>query len=279
MKYGGLKMCLSLALVLTWSQANASAQGAAGGVTKEEEAEARATAAAFAERLKATQDFAAVARELYADDFISRQVKGLSGWAQRAGSPTFMLEAIPSLNFDRALASKASAEDWKRVRLAADSLLYYMFLSLLSNHSFEEWGDAEKYDARALLGVFPPEAVKALNANPSASNFLLKKNDEVVIKTPEELRALASALEEAGRLTRPGLAGSLAKGKHLEANLRLIGQGFGRGGVKLAEGEEELAGYPAGTRLFRVSAPNAYSLLLVRQGGAMKIVYAGLPHD
>lgn len=279
MKYGGLKTGLALALALTLFPAKASAQSPAGGVTKEEAAEARATAAAFAERLKATQDFATVARELYADDFMSRQLKGLSDWSKHARADSFMLEGIPSLTFDRSLASKEGGEDWKRVRLAADNLLYYMFLSLLSNHSFEDLGDPEKYDDRALLGVFPPEAVRALDANPAAANLLKKKNSEVVIKTPEELRALAGALEEAVRLTRPHLAESLAEGKHLDANLRTFGEGFAREGVELAGGEAETGGYAEGTRLFRVFAPNAYSLLLVREGGAMKIVYAGLPHD
>lgn len=280
MKHGGLKKVLRVALVLTLSPAGAAArQAPAGGVTRGEEAEARATAAAFTERLEATRDFAEVARELYADDFMSRQLKGLSDWSKRAQSNDFMLEGIPSLTFERSLAAKADVEDWKRVRLAADNLFYFMFLSLLANLSPEELDNPEKYDERVLLGVFPPEAVGALKANPALANFLKKEGGEVVIRTPEELRAAAAALEEAVRLTRPRLAESLAKGRHLEANLHTFGEGLARDEVKLAEGEAEAAGYPEGTRLFLVFAPNAYILLLVKQGGAMKIVYAGLPHD
>ena len=279
MKYVGLKKGLTLLLVTALLAAQATARTTAQGVTKEEADEARAAAAAFAERLNASQDFAVVARELYAEDFMSRQLKGIADWSKGAGAKDFMLEGIPSLTFDLALASKANVEDWKRVRLAADNLLYFMFLSLLANKSFEELGDPEKFDERAMLGVYPPEAVKVLDANPSAANLLLKKEREVVVETPEELRALASTLEEAVRLTRPHLAGTLAKGKHFEANMRLFGGGLAREEVKPAEGEAKTAGYPEGTRLFRVFAPNAYSLLLVKQGGAMKIVYAGLPHD
>jgi predicted RNA-binding Zn ribbon-like protein len=162
---------------------------------------------------------------------------------------------------------------------AADNLLHFAFLSLFSTLSFQDLGDPGKYDKGILLGVFPPEAVEALDANPAASNLLLKKGAEVVVRTPGELRALAATLEEVVRLTRPRLAESLAKGKHLEANLRLMSEGLSGGEVGLAAGEAEAAGYPEGTRLFRVFAPNGYSLLLVRQGGAMKIVHAGLPHD
>ena len=276
MKYVGLKTWLALLLMTT----TVAAQVPAGGVTKEEEAEARATATAFAERLRATQDFAAVARELYADDFMSHQLKGLAGWHQGVGAKTLMLEGIPSLTFDRSLAAQAGVEDWKRVRLAADDLLHFMFLSLIANKSFDELGDPDKYDERTLFGVYPPEAVKVLDANPAASNLLLKKEREVVVETPEELRALASTLEEAARLTRPRFAAALANGKHLETNLRLFGEASAREKVELAGGgEEEVAGYPAGTRLYKVFAPNAYTLRLVRVGGAMKIVHAGLPQD
>lgn len=33
-------------------------------------------------------------------------------------------------------------------------------------------------------------------------------------------------------------------------------------------------GYPEGTRLFKVFAPTAYNLILVSEGGRMKIVWA-----
>lgn len=281
MRHVGSKKGLALALALTlWLAGAAAAQEApAGRVTREEEAGARAAAAAFAERLRASRDFAAVARELYAEDFMSRQLGGLTHWSKGAGATNFMLRGIPSLTFELPLAAKAGVEDWRRVRLGADDLLHFMFLSLIANQSFEELGNPDKFDERALLGVFPPEALRVLAANPSAANFLLKKESEVVVRTPEELRALASALEEAARLTRPRLAESLAKGRHLDANLRLFGESFSREEVTLALGEAEAAGYPAGTRLFRAFAPNAYSLLLVRQGGAMKVVWAGLPSD
>lgn len=280
MRCGGLKMGLALAFALTLGTANAAAQANAGGVSKEEETEARAAAAAFAERLRATQDFAAVARELYADDFMSRQLKGLSDRAEGAGAKTFMLEGVPSLNFERSLAAKGDATDWKRMRLAADELLYFVFTSLIADHGFDELGNSDSYNAAAVLGVFPPEALKALDANPAASNLLLKRKAEVVVRTPEELRALADALEEAARLTRPRFAATLANGKHLEANLRLFAEASARQKVELAgEGEERVAGYPAGTRLYKVFAPNAYALRLVRVGGALKIVHAGLPQD
>ena len=278
MKYGGLKVGLALALVLTLASANAAAQGPAGGVTKEEQAEARAKAAAFAERLGATQDFAAVARELYAEDFMSRQLKGLLHRAEGQPPRDFMLQGIPSLTFGSPLASKAGVEDWKRVRLAADDLLHFVFLSMISHHSFEELGGPAGQDVRNILGVFPPEALKVLNANPASANLLMRKGGGVIVKTPEELRALAAALEEAVRLTRPRLAESLAKGKHLEANMRLFKERLAPDEIRTYD-DAEVFGYPKGTRLYILFAPNGYRLVLVRQGGTMKVVWAGLPSD
>ena len=280
MKYGGLKRGPALALALTLSLASAAGRQAPGpGVPQAEEAEARAAAAAFAERLQATRDFAAVARELYADDFMSRQLRGLSGRSERARSNVFMLRGVSSLTFERTLAAGAGVEDWKRVRFAADNLYHFIFLSLLANSSFEQLADPRKSDKSAVLAVFPPEAVNVLDANPASSNFLSKKGGVTVVKTPEELRALAATLEGAVRLTRPRLAEWLAKGKHLDENLRLFREGLARDEVKSAGVEAEPAGYPEGTRLYRLLAPNGYSLLLVRQGGAMKIVWAGLPSE
>jgi hypothetical protein len=279
LKYGGSKTVAALALVLTLLLANASARQTPppGGVGREEEAAVRATAAAFAARLGATHDFATVARELYADDFMSHQLKRLTDWSERVQTSNVMLEGIPSLTFERGLAAKAEVEDWKRVRLAADSLLHFMVMSFLAEQEFGELGDPAKTNEQALVAVFPPEAVKALGTNPSASNFLRKREREVVVRTPEELRALADTLEEAVRLTRPHFAQTLAKGKHFETNMSLVARGFSDEKVTLAAAEA--AGYPAGTRLFKVYAPNAYSLLLVRQGGVMKVVWAGWPSD
>lgn len=277
MKCGRLKRGLAVASLLTLALTGAAGQTPPGAVTKEEAAEARASATAFAERLHATQDFAAVARELYAEDFMERQLKGLSDWSERVRVDTFMLAGIPSLTFERSLAAKADAADWKRLRLAADNVVHFMWLSYLSGRSFEDLGDPEKFDESDVLRAFTPAAVAVLNTHPALANFVKKQESEVIIRTPEELRAVASGLEEAGRLMRPRLAETTAKSKHLDANLRLFRQSLPREEVLTADAKA--AGYPEGTRLFKVFAPNVYSLLLVRQGGVLKIVWAGLPSD
>ena len=49
--------------------------------------------------------------------------------------------------------------------------------------------------------------------------------------------------------------------------------------VELLPSDEDLLGYPKGTRLFRVFAPIGYNLILVKDGGSMKIVWANMPED
>jgi hypothetical protein len=275
-----LKKGLAAASLLTLLAArSASGQAAAPSVSKEDEAAARATAAAFAERLLETHDFAAVVREFYAEDFMARYLAGESSPTARGDAKEFMLAGVPSLTFERTLAGRGSVEDWKRLYVSSYDLLNFVYLSLFSNRSLKDLGDPDTLDDRTILGVFPPEAVKVLDRNPAAANLLQKKVGEVVVKTPEELRALAATLEEAARLTRPRFAETLAKGKHLDANLKLMGEALGQDEVKAADAEAEDLGYAKGTRLFRVWAPNGYVLLLVKRGDAMKVAWANLPSD
>lgn len=281
MKYGRLRKGLAVASLLTLLAARSAAGQAAAPavVSKEDEAAARATAAAFAKRLLETHDFATVVREFYAEDFMARYLAGESAPSARGGSKEFMLAGVPSLTFERTLAGRASAEDWTRLYAASYDLLNFVYLSLFSKRTLQEMGDPDKSDEWGILDVFPPEAIKALDRNPAAANLLQKKGDEVVVRTPEELRSLAASLEEAVRLTRPRFAETLSKGGRLDANLKLMGEAMGLDGVKAADARAEALGYAKGTRLFRVSAPNGYALLLVKRGGAMKVAWANLPSD
>ncbi|HWS90916.1 MAG TPA: hypothetical protein VN282_28355 [Pyrinomonadaceae bacterium] len=279
MKYGGLRKGPALLLTAALLAAQASARAQAGGVAKEEETAARAAAAAFAERLQATQDFAAVVPELFAADFMSRRLRGESEGAKGDGAATFMLEGVPALTFERALAEKAGVEDWTRLYVAAANTMHFVFQSLLSRASLEELSDPGRYDPRKLFEVFPPEAVRLLDKNPALANFLTRRHAEVTIKTSEELREAAATLEEVVRLSRPRLEGLLARGAHLGANLRLMREASGRDEVTATLRAAEELGYPRGTRLYRVFAPNGYMLTLVKSGGAFRVVWATLPHD
>jgi hypothetical protein len=281
MKYSGLRSCLAFLLTALLAS-QAAARAAESGLSKEEEAAARATAAAFAERLRATDDFAPVVRELYAADFMSRLLRFEAGGARGAGAETFMLEGIPSLTFERSLADKAEVEDWTRLYVAASNVMHFVFASLVARTRLEDLGDPERSgldDERKLLEVFPPEAVALLGENPTLANFLVKKGADVVVKTPGELREVTATLEEVVRLSRPRLEELLSKGAHLAANLRLMREAARRSEVAALRAAAEDLGYPQGARLYRVFAPNGYELLLVKSGAGFRVVSASMPHD
>lgn len=247
-------------------------------VTKEEQAEAREVAAAFFNRFFETHDFAAVVDELYVSDYMARYMRGKHDGERRETDSTFMLEGVPSLSFSRRLAAHADDELWPRLFVAANNVMHYGFVSLLSRKTVEEMGDPEKFDESDMLAAYPPEALKVFDANPVLANFMEKKGGEVNVKTFEELRAVTEGMEEAERLTRASFAERVPATEKLGRNLAMLRALPSHEDVSLVAGAEAF-GYPEGTRLFKVFAPFCYNLILVREGEKLKVVWAFVADD
>jgi hypothetical protein len=279
MKRGLLRVVLICASVLTFASPRvAEAQEARGRVTKEEEAEAREVSAAFLNRFFETHDFATVLDELYVNDYMPRYIRGRHVAEERATDSTFMLEGVPSLSFSRRLAAHADERLWPRLFVAANNVMHYGLVATMSRKTLEELSDPEKFAASDLLAAYPPEAVKVLDANPSLANFIEKGGKEVDVKTLEELRAVTEGMEKAERLTRAGFNVRVHATATLEQNLAVLKSLPARADVSLVADAKEF-GYPEGTRLFKVFAPPTYDLILVREGGSMKIVWAFVADD
>ncbi|HVF42850.1 MAG TPA: hypothetical protein VM936_07565 [Pyrinomonadaceae bacterium] len=273
------RVVLACTLMLTCVSTRAfAAQGARGRVTGEEKAEAREVAAAFMNRFFETHDFAAVVDELYVPDYMPRYVRSRAAAEERAADSTFMLEGIPSLSFGRRLAAHADDELWPRLFVAANNFMHYGLASVLSRRTLEEMSDPEKMEQADMLAAYPPEALKVLDANPALANFNDKVGEQADVRTLAELRAVTEGMEKAERLTRAGFAARVPATETLERNLAVLKAMPAVSEVTLAAGAEEF-GYPEGTRLFKVFAPPVYDLLLVREGGRMKIVWAFVADD
>lgn len=274
-----LRVVLICASVLTFvSPCVAAAQDARGRVSKEEEAEARVVAAAFVDRFFETQDFATVVDELYVSDYMARFLKSQHAAQERSPDSTFMLEGVPSLTFSSRLAARDDDELWPRLFVAANNFMHYGLVSIMSRKSLEEMSDPEKVSESDLLAAYTPEALKVLDANPSLANFVKKERDEVDVKTLGELRAVTESMEQAERLTRAGFAVRAPATATLEHNLAMLKALPAREEVSLMTHAEEF-GYPEGTRLYKVFAPPTYDLVLVMEGGRMKIVWAFVADD
>jgi hypothetical protein len=250
-----------------------------GDVTTAEEREARAVASAFSDRLVETHDFALVVDEMYAEGFMSRHLKGVARRAGAGGSEvkTFMVEGVPSLRFKSSLMADADDENWPRLYAAANALMYYRFLAYLSKEELEGFDDPDESDDEALMrDLYPPEAVKVLDANPALANFVAYKGRAADVETAENLRSVTLALEEAARLTRASIYGHLPSSAFLEENMRMTRRIQAELVVSLAE-DEEAFGYPKGTRLLRVFSSVGYFLILVREGEKLKVVGLAYP--
>jgi len=164
MKNHGLKVRLTsallLLLLLSQGLSPAFARQAGGGLTKDEERQAREVAAAFTDRLVETHDFAKVVGELYVNDFAARYLKREAASAARGMGESFMLAGVPALSFKKTLAARDDDEYWPRLYAAANDIIHYGFLLLLSKKTLKELSDPEKFDEREMLAVHPPDAVK-----------------------------------------------------------------------------------------------------------------------
>lgn len=271
-----LRVALVLVLLLNVLATRGASQTQKGSLTKAEETDARAVAAVFTERLFETHDFGAVVREFYVEDYMPRYLRSQYA-AGRERDSTFMLDGVPSLSFSRQLAARAEDENWPRLFVAASNMIHYGFARLLSRKSLEELSDPEKFDDKDLFNAYPPEAVKILDANPALANFLKMKGPAVDVKTAEELRAATESMEEAAGLSRASLGERVREGATLKRNIAMLKTASERTEVSLVD-DAEAFGYPEGTRLFKIFAVS-YDLLLVRDGGRMKVVWAFVPED
>lgn len=285
MKKELLRVVLICTLVLTFVSPRAfAAQDAGGGVTKEEEAEVRATASVFSKRLEETRDFAAVVREMYAEDFMSHYLKGQVRWAAGstdAGSKieTFMLEGVPALHFKLSLAARVDDEHWPRLYAAANDMMHFGFLAYLSKRKLGELDEPEQSgDEAEFLEAYPPEVFKVLDSNPVLTNFLKMKGREGEVETAEDLRAVTETMEQAARLTREAATARPSSSPLLEENMRWLKSAESKLDVTLVENEEAF-GYTKDTRLFNIFTSAGYDLFLVKEGGRMKVAWATFPHD
>lgn len=266
---------LALVFFAQGAAAQAVPQGQSGGeaLTAKEQAEAREFAAAFAERLLAGRDFAPLVAEMYTNDFMRRHVAEVGA---RGGD--FMIDGIPSLTFDASLARHAESPLWTRLYTSANTLLFHTFFNIISRHDLADMTDVTKDD---ILSAFPPAALQVLKRTPATSGFVMREEEGAEVKTVEELRAVVETVEEAARLTRAYWSEKLSgpENPRLAANLKLFGMAAHATEVSLVPERESSMGYPKGTRLRRALTPVGYDLLLVKEGGRMKVAWGNFVHD
>ncbi len=254
-------LCGILSLTLVAVPA-AAASRQTGGATAKQEAtepklspeelrEAVAVADLFIKRFRESRDLEPIIKRMFASGF-DRFIAGDSSWAGLAGLPFPLIEHLDQSERIRCYSANFSIEYIMRL---------YLFGKVpLDSQSTEPAGS-----------ILPPEVVKFFESN---------QPPQVEIRTNEEARRTLAIYERTVPFLRDHLISSppeetdqfkrnlAAFEKHLDDP----GNNLGRPVVRTPN--REVAGYPAGTRLIAMEIPFHIGLLLVREGGELKVLFA-----
>jgi hypothetical protein len=233
------------------SQTTAKQESASPKLSPEERREALATADLFIKLFRDSRDLDPVIKKLFAKGF-ERFIAGDSSWAGLVGLAFPLVEHLNQTERVRCYSAQFSIE-------------YIIRLYSAGKVSLDSMGKDRS------ASVFPPDVVKFLESN---------QPPESEVKTSEEARRTLAIIERAVSFLRDHLASFppeetdqfkrnlAAFEKHLDDPDNNLGRPV------LRTSNEEVAGYPAGTRLIVMEIPFHVGLLLVREDGELKVLFA-----
>jgi len=233
------------------SEITAKQKAAAPKLSPEELREADAVADLFIRRFRESREMGPTITQMFASGF-DRFLAGDSSWAGLVGLPFPLIEHLNQAERVRCYKANFSIEYIMRL---------YLFAKVpLDSQSIERAGS-----------ILPPEVVRFFESN---------QPPQVEIRTNEEARRTLAIYERTVPFLRDHLISSppeetdqfkrnlAAFEKHLDDP----GNNLGR--PVLRTPNREVAGYPAGTRLIAMEIPFHIGLLLVREGGQLKVLFA-----
>jgi hypothetical protein len=249
--------------------------------SEEERRDAEQLSRTFTARLSESQDMALVMNELFLPDsverFIAIEKKKASG---DKDSDIFL---APGIFINATLLGDAKVEDWRRFYTAANNFLLLGLINALRHDvDFENIKPTDLY---------PREVIELLDTNPMLSNFVQKKGPTRKFKSAEEMRSSAITLEHAAVLMRKALSAP-APGREdlgkafVQMALRkaVSSRPMNEGDLERARAElikpqleivdDDLSGFPKGTRVILVYAFPIYELVLVKVNGRLRIAWA-----
>ena len=246
---------LLMAVSGTWP---ALAKTAPQEITKTEEQEARNLAAQFIEQFAESKDLAPVVEHLYVRDFVKR-----FNHSKLANPETSLdLYFIPGLEYDRALLSQGTPEDWRDFYVAENT---FMFLGLI----YASKNVRDNAQDIAPTDIYPQSVIELLNQNPNLSNVIVRKGRGTPIKTIDQLHQATTTLQQAATIMRGKTPAKLDKKELLDAlkdkmfEPRLV-----------SGGDEAYFGVPKNSRIIFMKTPVLFVLVFVREIDQLKILYA-----
>src|SRR5262245_12334047 len=186
---------------------------------------AQTTAELFLKRLDETGDFSTVMNEMYAEDFIERylqqQIRESEGLNLNSCSD---IEFLPGLVYKRKLLKQATAEDWRRLYIAASNFTYHINITDLNRHA-DDILNGRELDDEISEKCIPSKVIELFNSHPilngrlgidvddeddksgvgdadgeSQSGAAREESEPKSIETPEEMQSVTETFQECLRL-------------------------------------------------------------------------------
>jgi hypothetical protein len=251
------------------------------GLSADEKREASQLSRAFTKRLSESQDLALVMNELFLPDSVERYLRTESKRASAGKDSKIFL--APGLFINARLLDNAQPEDWRRFYIAANNFMLLGLVNVLHHQGdFEDFTPTDMYSR---------EVIELLDTNPLLSNFILKKGPMREFKSVEEMRSAAATLEQAVALMRKASSGQarddldkavVQMAMRKAAPLRTMKEeDLEKARAEMIQpqlevGDDEILGFPKGTRLISVYAFPIYELVMVKENGKLRIAWAYL---
>jgi hypothetical protein len=227
--------------------------------TKGAEQDARDLAVQFIAEFVGTKDLAPVVEHLYVNDFIQR----FNNYKVKHPDSSFDLYFIPGLEYERALLTQGTVEDWRRFYISENTFFFYGFLSLAAKAP-AEGGDISVND------IYPGRVVELLNKNPNLANVIQRQGRGKAISSIEELRNATNTFEQAIAIMRKEVPI-----KPLDRNklVNAMKDDLFKPKVEVM-GDEDFFGVPKNSEVIYMKTPILFFLMLTRENHQLKILYA-----
>ncbi len=256
-----LYLIVALSLIQVHAFGQHSTQHPAKQITDAEAQEVRELAQRFTHRFLETYDLAPITQELFVSNFMERFRNARAG--NRDAPEVYF---VPGLFVHSRLFKDAKAEDWEQLYIAAQNFIFFGLLSVLKNMP-------KDIDNLKPSEMYPRSVIKLLESDPNLSDMVEKKNTAHPVGSVEEMRHATAKLKEANEIMRP-LFQSKPAPKMDNKTLTDLMKSDETFKPQVDVSDEEGLGFPKDTRVFLITTPLLFQLMMVRVDGKLKIVWA-----
>jgi len=230
--------------------------------------------------LEETGDFSRVIDEMYAEDFIERYLREQARLVEEEHSSIFKIMFALDIECRRSLLKQATIEDWRRLYIATNNLLYRIFVISLNEHANEQLNDRENV-VDLYENLFPQKVIELFNHHPILKGVFPTDADADPgelkgIETPEDMRSVTETLRKGSRLLdeeqgihAPRLTDKAKKAIEI---IRQIQNEVVK--TRLEISDKEYFGLPPGARQLDAPTPLMLGVTIAEINGKQKIVWA-----